>query len=121
MVPRADCSDELWSVSALFAGLGALGGLVLLPAALRWRSYLRWCAVPAAALWVLGGLAAATLLGPGSLEGRPLCEAMAGAAPSGAVASIWQRAWPPLQLAVIALCAWQALRYWLPDREPSPR
>ena len=117
VIPAADCSRELWGVSLLFAGLALVGSL-LLAGGLGWRSQLRWCALPAAALW-LRGLWIVIGLAPASLAGAELCAALAGA-PSPEPAPVWQRAWAPVQLAAIAACAFGAWRYWRPEDAGGP-
>ena len=119
VIPRADCSTELWSTSLLFAALAIVAALWLLPAGLSFRSHLRWASLPAAAMWLYGVSVAAPLLAPGSGAGVELCAALAGDGVGAQTAPAWQRAWAPVQLAAMAGCAGQALRYWKPADRPD--
>lgn len=117
VVPRSDCSAELWRVSALFALLALVASL-LLRAGLPWRGMLRWLALPAALLWAIGGPTVVALFGPVTLDGVGLCSALLGA-PDALPAAGWERAWPPLQALAIVLAAARALGYWRPEPEPE--
>jgi len=115
VTPAADCSTELWRASLIFAVGAGVAALFLLPAALPWAGHLRWCALPAAGLWIAGAWLAAPLVATTTFGGQELCAALAGMPTAEPGAPPWQRAWPPVQFAAIAGCAWQALRYWRRD------
>ena len=88
---------------------------VLLPAALRWRASLRWLAMPAAALWIYGLYVAAGLFAGSTIGGAAFCDSLLGER-SATAALGWERAWAPLQIVAILLCAAQAAR----ARGPHP-
>lgn len=113
VLPVATCDDELFATSLVFAGFAALSAAWLLPAALEWRAQLRWCALPAAALWAWAVWGAWPLLPETTLGGVDACQVLAGRTGTDAGrVPLLQRAWAPLQLLVLGACGRQALRYW---------
>lgn len=111
VVPVATCNRELFATTLVFAGFAAVSAAWLLPAALRWRAQLRWCALPAAALWAWAGWTGWPLLTETSLGGMDACQVLAGS-DAGDRASALERLWAPVQLLVLGACGRQALRYW---------
>ena len=115
VVPSADCApgdDALWSGTAVFGVVGALGAW-LAGVGVRQRASLRWLALTALPLvafdlaWIAPAIAS-TSLGDASLCAR-----------SELAPSAWERAWPPIQtLALLAALA-QAWRYWRPREAGS--
>jgi hypothetical protein len=117
VLPQADRGSEgLWIGTTALALLNALG-ILLLGFGLPWRSSLRWLGVVAIplsafAIWGLVPFFLAT-----TLAGEPLCPASLGAACSEPRAI--DRAWPVLQLAVLAAASLRACQYWRSVEAPS--
>lgn len=116
VIPEADCdpkSDELWRGTLLFALLAGVG-LVFVGRGLQWSAALRWFAMPAGALALYAGYGILPAISATSLDGTSLC-AIANptvSSLSGYDASSLERAWPIVQIVVLAGGIGQALRYW---------
>ena len=100
VLPQAPCApgdDAPWSGTAVFGVVAALAG-VLAGAGLRERAALRWIALAVAPLVVFDAVWIAPTLAATSFAGeRALCAA------STLAPSTWERAWPPVQLAALAV------------------
>jgi len=121
VLPQADCdprSEELWRGTLLFAFVSGLG-LLFVARGLEWSRSIRWFALPAAgfALYAANGIAPA-LIGT-SIAGEPLCSIANPVVDSleGFEASGLERAWPIVELAVLAFGVGQATRYWRAPQE----
>lgn len=125
VVPRATCdpgSDELWVGTLVLACLSG-GAVWLIGLGMRFGNSLRWFAAAAIplALYAAAGIAPALL--DTTLRGAALCG-IAGALVPGSDLAAWpatglQRAWPAVQLGVLAAGSLQGLRYWGPSRRRS--
>ena len=112
VVPQADCSQELFSTTLLFAAFaGVAAGLLL--AALPWRGTLRWLALPVVPLWMLGGATAVGLADSIGSFAPTLCAILEGGGHEVGERASWERVWVPAQCGAILVCAVSAARYWV--------
>lgn len=113
LVPQAKCSGDapdIWVVTLVTALLALTFALVLL-ASRPLKSVvqmLRWGCVPVLILAPLALIGALPIFSSTTLGGAPICPGI-----SAYSNLVWQQAWGPLQLGVIAIIVIQTTRYWL--------
>ncbi len=113
VVPRISCdipgNDPFFASLALALVLAPLLGIT------HWgrpfRETLRWLTLPFVLLIPLAARSAASYLGAEAIAEIRQCGANA-ALPGQAAAFDWPGFWAPLQLGVLALLAFQSLRFW---------
>lgn len=113
LVPQAKCSGDnpdIWVVTFVLAPLSLTFALLLL-ASKPLKSVvqmLKWGCVPVLILAPLALIGTLPIFSSTTLGGAPICPGI-----TGYSNLVWQQAWGPLQLGVIAIIAIQATRYWL--------